>query len=32
MAFADRDLVNANDLGSRLTGAPDLLAHMLHLK
>jgi hypothetical protein len=32
MAFADRDLVNANDLGSRLIGASDLLAHILHLK
>jgi hypothetical protein len=32
LAFADRDLVNADDLRSRLTGASDLLAHILHLK
>src|ERR1700731_332421 len=32
LAFPDRDLINANDLRLRLTGAPDLFAHILHLE
>jgi hypothetical protein len=32
MAFADRDLVNTKDLGSRMTRTLDLLTHVLHLE
>src|SRR6202166_5466227 len=32
VALADRDLVNANDLGPGLTSALDLLAHVRHLE